>query len=138
MNNDDVKLDAQAGAAAANDVPLPKWIVPAGFIVGCVFLGAILVIALLVPNPTSSQQTIFHSVVALAGAGYSMSLTGLLSVRLNLPSKGAIVAGGTLAVFTVLFFFSPDIGKTQIVGDHNNVIQGTSGDVSVTKTTKPQ
>ena len=129
MNNNPNTGGSLANEGAPSD--LPRWIVPAGFVVGCLFLVAVLGIIVAIPKPTSAQEGIFHTVVALAGAGYSMSLTGFLSVRLNLPNKGVLVAGGTLAVFVVLFFFSPN--ATTIQGNDNIVVQDNSGGVSVTK-----
>jgi hypothetical protein len=131
MANNGPRIGAQApGAAAANDVAFPKWIVPAGFIVGCAFLMVVLGLVVVIRSPTGAQQTTFTTVLALAGAGYSMSLTGFLSVRLNLPNKGFIVAGGTLAVFIVLFFFPPGGASLTITGDGNTVVLDNEGRVT--------
>jgi hypothetical protein len=140
--NNGPNIELQASSAPA--VRLPKWIVPAGFVCGCAFLVAVLGVVVLVPTLTPAQEKTVRTVLALAGAGYSMSLTGVLSIRLNLPQKELIVAGGTLAVFIVLFFFSPTISaapgsepapeprvNTTVTGNQNTVISGNKGPVHV-------
>jgi hypothetical protein len=89
--------------------PIPAWLVPAAFLVGIAFLIAILVLVVKIPKPTEFQFIIFRILIALGGAAFSMALTGFLTIQMNLPNGGQIVAGGALAVFIVLFFFSPKI-----------------------------
>lgn len=87
-----------------------SWIIPVGFIIGTLACAVILILVMKQPNPTIPQLVIFRIVLALGGAAFSMALTGFITIRMNLPGKGYIIAGGTLAVFLVLFFFSPDLG----------------------------
>jgi len=88
---------------------IPKWLVPAAFLFGIAFLVAILALVVKIPGPTPTQFTVFRIIIALGGAAFSMALTGFLTIQLNLPKGGQIVAGGALAVFVVLYFYSPAI-----------------------------
>jgi hypothetical protein len=74
---------------------------------GVVGLAAIVAIVIKYPTPTDSQSKVFWTVMALAGAAFAMALTGFISVRLSLPGAGRLVAGGSLAVFGVIYFVSP-------------------------------
>jgi hypothetical protein len=73
------------------------------FAFGVVFIAIILAIAVLIPEPTSFQFNIFKTVLALAGAGVAAVIPGILNVKISTW----ITAGGALAVFVVLFFYSP-------------------------------
>lgn len=73
------------------------------FIFGAIFLTAILVIALFVPSPTDFQYNVFRTILALAGAGIGAVIPGFMEVRFQKWLR----AGGALAVFAVLYFFSP-------------------------------
>jgi hypothetical protein len=91
------------------DQALPTWIVPAGFVLGVIALLASVILAVGIPEPTVSQFDIFRTITALGGAAFSMSLSGFVTIKLNLPYRGYIVAGGAGAVFVILYFFSPSI-----------------------------
>ncbi|WP_437278366.1 hypothetical protein WME90_45315 [Sorangium sp. So ce375] len=128
---------ADTGTAPAPDHPertLPSWIVPAGFIVGCAFLLLTLAIVVLVkPDPGQQEQMMpaIRTIQALGGAAFSMSLSGFLSLRLNLPNKGYIVAGGTLAVFVILYFFAPTGKNVNVKGNGNITVVDSDGSVHV-------
>jgi hypothetical protein len=89
------------------ETSLPRWIPPAAFILGVVGLAAVVVIVIEIPTPTDSQSKVFWTIMALAGAAFAGALTGFISLRLSLPAAGGIVAGGSLAVFGVIYFVSP-------------------------------
>lgn len=80
-----------------------RWEVIAAFVFGCIFLTAILIIALLKPNPTPFEYTIFRIVIALAASGVGAILPGFLDVRF----KSWLRAGGALALFVIVYFFPP-------------------------------
>ncbi|HID7984313.1 hypothetical protein [Pseudomonas sp. NFR16] len=73
------------------------------FFFGAIFLTAILVIALFVPSPTDFQYNVFRTTLALAGAGIGAVIPGFMEIRFQKWLR----AGGALAVFAVLYFFSP-------------------------------
>lgn len=96
---------------------------------GCVFLLLVLGAVLVFPHATPQQLGVMKTIQALGGASFSMSLSGFLTVKLNLPGKGYVVAGGTLAVFVILFFFPPPV--YDIRGNDNIIVNTTKGNVSV-------
>jgi hypothetical protein len=70
---------------------------------GVVFVVTMLVLAILFPNPTPFQYTVFRIVLALAAAGVAAMIPGIL----ELEFAGWIRAGGALAVFVVVYFYNP-------------------------------
>jgi hypothetical protein len=76
-----------------------RWAV--GF--GIVGLAVILTIALLIPEPTLFQYQVFRIILALAAGGAASMIPGVL--KLQIPSF--ITGGGALAVFVVVYFYSP-------------------------------
>ena len=90
----------------SNEVKNPmdkKLTIILSFAFGVTFIVVILLIALLQPNPTSFQYTIFRAVLALAGAGVAAVLPGFIQVRF----RKWLRAGGALAVFAILYFLNP-------------------------------
>ena len=64
-----------------------------------VFLG----IAILCPNPTPFQYTVFRIILALAAAGVAAMIPGFITAEVATYVR----AGGAMAVFAVVYFFSP-------------------------------
>ncbi|MBY5637730.1 hypothetical protein HFO39_23670 [Rhizobium leguminosarum] len=85
----------------------PLWERIAVFAFGVVFVAAILALAVFVPYPTTYQYTVFRIVLALAAAGVAALIPGFLEVSLRTKVSTAIKAGGAIAVFVIVFFFSP-------------------------------
>jgi hypothetical protein len=73
------------------------------FVVGIVLILIILGIAFLLPNPTPFQYTVIRIVLALAAAAFATLLSGFLQVQVS----DYVKAGGALAVFVVVYFYSP-------------------------------
>ncbi len=71
---------------------------------GLIFISAMLVFAVAVPDPSQFSQWIFITVLALAASGIAAVIPGMLSV--NLPY---VKAGGALAVFAIVFMMKPAI-----------------------------
>lgn len=88
---------------------LPSWMAPVAFIAGLVFVAVILLLVVVFPNPTVYQFNIFRTIIAAALAAVSMPFTGFITIRLNLPAKGYIVAGGAFAIAVIVYFFSPAV-----------------------------
>ncbi|MGD0207680.1 MAG: hypothetical protein ABSC89_08770 [Verrucomicrobiota bacterium] len=86
------------------------------FIFGCVFICALLVLAIFIPNPTSFQYQTFRIVIALAAAGVAAMIPGFLKLEINATADVIIRAGGALAVFVVVYFFNP----AQVLGQSNS------------------
>jgi hypothetical protein len=77
------------------------------FCFGVVFLAALLAIVIIFPNPTDRQFEIIRTVLALAAGGVAAAIPGLLNLQLGTGSKLAIRAGGAIAVFVIVYFYSP-------------------------------
>ena len=73
------------------------------FVFGVAFVSAILVLAVFFPDPTNFQYTVFRIVLALAAAGVAAFIPGFLHLQVN----NWLRAGGAMAVFAIVFFFSP-------------------------------
>lgn len=70
---------------------------------GLVFIVVILVIAVAFPEPTPFQYTVFRIILALATAGIAAFVPGFIEVKIS----SIIRAGGAIAVFVIVYFFSP-------------------------------
>jgi hypothetical protein len=84
-----------------------------GFSFGVVFVIVMLVINVLIPNPTSTQYEAFKVVLALAAAGIGGILTGFIHVE-GTFNKIAIRAGGALALFLVIYLAHPGMPIPQV------------------------
>jgi hypothetical protein len=73
------------------------------FVFGVLFITTIVVLAVKYPTPSQFQYFVFRTVLALAAAGFAVMIPGLLKFEL----KSWIRATGTIAIFIVVFFFSP-------------------------------
>jgi hypothetical protein len=73
------------------------------FIFGVVFISLILAIAVFIPQPSIFQYQVFRIVLAMAAGGVGAVIPGVLNV--NIPR--VLTAGGALAVFVVVYFYSP-------------------------------
>jgi hypothetical protein len=72
-------------------------------ICGVVFVAAILIIAIFIPEPKPFQYTVFRIVLALAAAGFVSMTPGFIQAKVG----NFIRAGGALAVFAVVYFYAP-------------------------------
>jgi hypothetical protein len=72
-------------------------------IFGVVFLVVILVVAIMIPNPTKFEYVVFRITIALAAGGVAAMIPGILNV--NIPH--VLTAGGALAAFIIVYFYSP-------------------------------
>jgi hypothetical protein len=76
---------------------------------GVIFLGAILVIAVLIPQPSPFQLRVFTPVLAIAVAGVATVMTGLLNVQMTLGKQLTIGATGAIATFVIVYLVNPAI-----------------------------
>jgi hypothetical protein len=74
---------------------------------GLAALAAVLWLAFRGSELTEQQFEILRIVLALAGGGVGAVIPGFLDLNLKSGSKLALRAGGALAVFVVLYFWSP-------------------------------
>jgi hypothetical protein len=73
------------------------------FLFGVTFAVALLVLAIIFPEPSPFQYVVFRIILALASAGIASCIPGFLEVEI----ADWLKAGGALGVFVVVFFFSP-------------------------------
>lgn len=85
---------------------ISNWEKVVGFLFGLGFLIALLIINVLIPEPTPSQYATFKTILALAASGVGGILAGFIEVKGSFQ-KWSLRAGGALALFTIVFFFSP-------------------------------
>ena len=69
----------------------------------------LIVLAIKFPNPTPFQYTVFRIVLALAAGGVAAMMPGFLTITVS----NWIRASGALAVFVVVYFYSP-VGLTGV------------------------
>jgi protein O-GlcNAc transferase len=97
---------ARSPAYRPGHIPQQAWEKIAGFAFGVMFVAALLVLAIAFPQPTSFQYDVFRIVLAIACAGVAAVIPGFLAVSMD--AKGLVIrAGGALAVFVLVYFFSP-------------------------------
>jgi hypothetical protein len=94
------------------------------FLFGCVALATVLWLAFRSETLNEQQFEILRIVLALAGGGVGAMMPGFLNVNINLSAMNAMRAGGALAVFVVLYFWSPAHWQPAHDG---TVIQQTNG-----------
>jgi hypothetical protein len=90
--------DLKQGTNTTSD--LEKYMI---FAFGVVFVATILALVFAFPNPTPFQYTIVRIILALSTAAVATLLTGFLTVEVS----NYIKAGGALAVFVIVYFWSP-------------------------------
>jgi hypothetical protein len=70
---------------------------------GIVFVVVLLILAIKFPNPTPFQYTVFRIILALASGGVAAMIPGFLTVQVSTKLR----TGGALAVFVIVYFYSP-------------------------------
>jgi len=70
---------------------------------GAAFLIILLALAIAVPDPSPFQYVIFRITLALAAAAFSATIPGFLEVTVSSFAR----ATGAIAVFLIVYFFSP-------------------------------
>jgi len=70
---------------------------------GVVFVVVLLVLATWFPEPTAFQYTVFRIVLSIAIAGIAAFLPGFMEANIG----SWLRAGGAMAVFAIVYFFSP-------------------------------
>ena len=94
------------------------------FAFGCVFVAVILVLAFTGNGLDDRRFEILRIVLALAGGGIGGVIPGFLDLKMKAGTKWALRAGGGLAVFIVLYFWSP---AHWVATSPGSVNQQTSG-----------
>jgi hypothetical protein len=93
------------------------------FVFGVIFIAALLVVIIAIPNPTPAQETVFRIIMALAAAGVGAMIPGVLDLNLNFWSQLALRAGGALAIFVIVFFYNPGTLSKPPAGSAQSAVQ---------------
>jgi hypothetical protein len=110
---------------SAHTVQRANWLqIVLAFLFGCLALAAVLWLAFRSEALSGQQVEILRIVLALAGGGVGAVIPGFLDVKVKAGTKLALRAGRALAVFVVLYFWSPAHWTQPSPGP---VIQHTSG-----------
>jgi hypothetical protein len=70
---------------------------------GVILVATILLLIIFIPCPSASQYFIFRIVIAIATAGLTTVIPGVVNLKLT----NGITASGALAVFVLVYFFDP-------------------------------
>src|SRR5271165_2574154 len=92
---------------SAQPAPTHRLEMGLAFAFGCVAIGVVLWLAFRAETLNQQQFEILRIVLALAGGGVGAVIPGFLDVSMKAGAKLALRAGGALAVFVVLYFWSP-------------------------------
>jgi len=112
------------GAFIANSLPItgfkykgakdlsriPRWQLITSVSIGCVALISSVIIALMLPNPTTYQVFILRGLFAIALASIASIIPGFLNLETGAKSAAAyfgIYAGGAIAIFVLIWLFNP-------------------------------
>jgi hypothetical protein len=74
-----------------------------------VFLIAITVVVIFIPEPTPAQLRVFLAVLAISGAAFGVVISGILNVKATMSTKLKIGASGALAILVIFYFFNPAV-----------------------------
>ena len=94
-------------AHAGQQTPARRLEMGLAFLFGCVVLAAVLWLAFRGGDLSNQQFEILRIVLALAGGGVGAVIPGFLELNVKAGTQLALRAGGALAVFVVLYFWSP-------------------------------
>ncbi len=109
------------------------------FAFGCVFVAAVLALAFKGGRLDDRQFAVLRIVLALAGGGVAGVIPGFLDLKMKAGTKWTVRAGRGLAVFVVLYFWSPahwaapQSGSVyqHTGGENSPAINGNSNSISV-------
>jgi hypothetical protein len=104
--------------------PIRRLEIGLAFAFGCIAIGVVLWLAFRGQTLNEQQFEILRIILALAGGGGGAVIPGFLDVSVKPGAKLALRAGGALAVFLVLYFWSPAQWQPSHGG---TVIQHTGG-----------
>ena len=93
----------------ANDLTkTPKWQLITGLVIGVLFSLVILILAVVIPDPTQTQFFIFRGVFSIALAAIAAIIPGLLNIESRFQ-QFSIRATGAIAVFVLVWLINPPV-----------------------------
>lgn len=93
-------------AGASDSINTPTWKLITGLVIGIIFAVTILVLAVLIPNPTIYQIFIFRGIFAISMAAIAAIIPGFLNISSRTKSF-TVKAGGAIAVFIIVWLVNP-------------------------------
>lgn len=102
-------------AAHQDREKLPTWQIVLCMAVGFILLLGSATVAFFQPNPSSFQGFIYRGIFAIALACLIVGVPGFMKMNLRLSTLGqlfSLVAGGSVVLFFVVWFFNPPEGFT--------------------------
>ena len=118
---------------------MSNWEKIAGLVFGVIFVTALLLLNVFIPEPSPTQYATFKTILALAAAGVGGILAGTLYIKGSIQ-KWSVRAGGALAIFLVIYFFTPAPApapsaepaiRQTIEGGGTGAIHNGEGDINV-------
>ena|SRR5438477_12604636 len=88
-----------------------------------IFVVALLILAIVIPNPTAFQYWVFRVILALAAAGVGAALPGFITLAIPIWLKGSLHAGGALALFALVYLVNPPQLASSITGALQSLYQ---------------
>ena len=105
---------------------MSNWEKIAGLIFGALFATALLLLNVFIPEPSATQYATFRTILALAAAGIGGILAGSLHVKGSIQ-KWSVRAGGALALFLIVYFFTPAPASIAEPAVHQTIEEGGNG-----------
>ena len=105
---------------------MSNWEKIAGLIFGALFATALLLLNVFMPDPSVTQYATFRTILALAAAGIGGILAGSLHVKGSIQ-KWSVRAGGALALFLIVYFFTPTPAPPAESGTSQTIQKGGIG-----------
>lgn len=96
--------------AAEDKIVIPGWQRITGIIISIIAVSSILLISLVIPNPTMWQQFVFRGVMSIGLAYLIPMVPGFVKMKIQIKGFGqylSIWAGGALAIFVLLWLVNP-------------------------------
>jgi len=104
--DDEDRLDRlREGQVRSEKMTTERWIAVA---FGFIFITALLVLTVMIENPTPMQETTFRIVLALASGAIGAVIPGILNLQGKLGGF-TVRAAGALALFFIVYFWNPAI-----------------------------
>lgn len=113
------RFDTAKDGMPDNDEPkIPSWFPAAAFGVGVFFVLVVLLLTTLVPNQLRTTYVIYRIVMSMGCAGFATALTGFIAIKMKFGAGILLMAGGSLAVFVIVYFWDPasNVGQTPPLG----------------------
>ncbi|WP_018416325.1 hypothetical protein [Teredinibacter turnerae] len=110
----------------------PAWQIKFGAAFGVVFIVAVLAMILMRPELSAEEYAIIKTVMALAASGIAGVFTGFLEISGTI-TKVTVRTGGALALFVIVFFFTPEPPKKlkeSVVETHPVINMNAAGEHS--------